>query len=1032
VGKRAQYLSVAFRELLAEMSEIAESWCGTPNAQCCWWRVPSTEINITRICIVTRENNEYLSSFVKNAAFAKAVVSPRTSASLIALVAMGAIVPALAQENQRQDATVALEEVVVTGQRASIQSAQAIKRDAEQIVDSIVASDIGKLPDRSVTETLQRVPGVTIDHFMDLGDPEHFSAEGSGVSVRGLTQVRSELNGRDSFSANGGRSLSFEDVPAELMAGVDVYKSPTADMIEGGLGGTVNLRTRMPFDSDGQVVSGSVSANYGDFIEEVDPSASFLYSNRWDTNVGEIGFLFDVAFSEISTRTDGIFNRPFFPRDDIAGMEGTTVQVPRGADWRRMDFNRERMGTYAALQWRPNDTMEAYLQAFRSDYEMQWDEDAIFVQNSAYEIQPTAENDWVIDNGVFTSGTLTQAGGIPFGADIRVANRESVTTDFSGGFRWNPTDSLEVTTDLQYVESTTDALDATVATGINLPYISIDMSGERPIIEAPSDYLSDASNYYWAFTMPFIEDNEAEQLSWRGDIKYSFSDTGIIRYAKTGLRFTDKEATNINSGYHWQAVYAPWMQWWKLPGDQPLPSIQDESQLSLNTFEDFFRGDAPAPANVYAPSISLVEGYPESFDALHAAASENYLCCDDYVPANMTDPSRQNLQEEKTSAAYFVIGFGVDDLPTPIDGNVGVRVVRTENVATGMIRYPETTVLVENPDDPDNPIETQPFLQDSEVLAMENSYTNVLPSLNLRMFLTEDLILRFSAAKAMARPAFNELQAYQQLSASAPEGLPDGAIVDASEYRLTSSVSSNPNLEPMESDQFDLSLEWYFDDAGGMAHATVFTKDIEGFIRSQTILEEHGGWQYTVTRPVNAGTAKIRGAEIGWSQFFDFLPEPFDGFGMQANYTYIDSDTEVPNDEGADPVDTDGSSYGPLPFEGLSKNSYNIVGMYEKGPLAIRIAYNWRSEFLMSVGPNGFNGTDNDITWRLPVYNDDYGQMDGSIFYDITENISLGLEANNILNSETRTIMRQNAAGDHYASYFVNDTRYAVTLRATF
>src|SRR5690625_721546 len=176
---------------------------------------------------------------------------------------------------------------MVSGQRQSIQSAQLIKQDADQIVDSIVADDIGKLPDRSVTETLQRVPGVTIERFMDIGDPEHFSAEGSGVAVRGMKHVRSELNGRDTFSASGGRSLSFEDVPAELMAGVDVYKNPSADMVEGGIDGTVDLRTRMPFDAEGQVVSGSVSLNYGDFIEETDPSASILYSNRWDTNAGE-------------------------------------------------------------------------------------------------------------------------------------------------------------------------------------------------------------------------------------------------------------------------------------------------------------------------------------------------------------------------------------------------------------------------------------------------------------------------------------------------------------------------------------------------------------------------------------------------------------------------------------------------------------------------------------------------------------------------------------------------------------------------
>lgn len=943
----------------------------------------------------------------------------QTSVSVFVLTALGAVAPAMAQSDEQ------LEEILVKGQRASIQSAQALKRDADTIVDSIVADDIGKLPDRSVTETLQRVPGVTIDHFMSLGDPEHFSAEGSGVAVRGLTQVRSELNGRDSFSGNGGRSLSFEDVPSELMAGVDVYKNPSADMIEGGLGGTVNLRTRMPFDSEGQLISGSVSANYGDFIKETNPSYSALYSNRWDTDAGEFGFLVDVAFSEISTRTDGIFNRPFFPRDDIAGMEGTTVQVPRGADWRSMEFNRERLGTYAAFQWRPNDDMEFYLQGFRSSYEMRWDEDAIFVDNDAYATQPTAGTSFVLDsNNVFQSGSLSEPNGIPFGADVRVSNRESVTTDFSGGFKWTPSDQLELSTDIQYTKATTDSLDLTLATGINLPYIDIDLTGKRPQIKADSDYLADPSNYYWGFSMPYIEDNKGDQFAWRGDVKFDISDHGFIRYAKTGLRYTDRKATNVNSDYHWQGIYQSWMLGWQL---DDIPPVSDPSLLSLNEFNNFFRGKAQLPGNVYAPGSELIDGYPESFDKLHAEAADYYLCCDEYTPANITDPSSLNEQEEQTYAAYFSLGFGIDDLAMPIDGNIGVRVVRTENVANGMLRYPDTIVL-----GADGETETQPWYQEPKDLSAENSYTNVLPSLNVRVVLAEDLFLRFAASKGIARASFAQMQAYQRLSADKPEGVTEDEIVAADKFRLTSDSYSNPLLEPMEATQFDLSLEWYFNDSGGMAHVNAFTKQIDGFIRNQTILEEHGGWDYTVTRPVNTGTADIHGLELGWSQFFDSLPAPFDGFGLQANYTYIDSSTNVPEDTGVSPTDTDGSSYGKMPFEGLSKDSFNIVGMYEKGPVSVRLAYNWRSDFLMSVGPNGFEGTDRDITWNLPVYNDSYGQLDGSVFYDLTDNVSLGLEVNNILNSETRTIMKQNAAGDHYASYFLNDTRYALTLRATF
>jgi TonB-dependent receptor len=142
-----------------------------------------------------------------------------------------------------------LEEVIVTGFAGSLRSSQAIKENADVVVDSITAEDIGALPDRSVTEALQRIPGVSINRFAAGRDPDHFSVEGSGVVVRGLTYVKSEINGRESFTANNGRGLSFADIPSELLAGVDVYKSLTADRLEGGISGTVNLRTRKPFDS---------------------------------------------------------------------------------------------------------------------------------------------------------------------------------------------------------------------------------------------------------------------------------------------------------------------------------------------------------------------------------------------------------------------------------------------------------------------------------------------------------------------------------------------------------------------------------------------------------------------------------------------------------------------------------------------------------------------------------------------------------------------------------------------------------------
>ncbi|MBE8717083.1 TonB-dependent receptor [Cellvibrio polysaccharolyticus] len=927
-----------------------------------------------------------------------------------------------------------IEEIIVSGQRGSVQSAQLLKQNAEQIVDSIVSDDIGKLPDRSITEAIQRISGVTIERFISIGDPEHFSAEGSGVAVRGMRHVRSELNGRDSFSASGGRSLSFEDVPAELMAGVDVYKNPSADMIEGGLGGTVNLRTKMPLELDGQKIGLSASANYGDFIEETKPSFSALYSNRWDTNAGEMGILLDVAYSDLATRTDGIFNRAMFARTDI--VEGQKMWLPKGADWRTMEYQRERLGTYGAFQWRPSDTTEVYLTAFRSSYDMQWNEDAIFVNNDPWTL---GSDNAVFENGVFRSGRLydTANDGMSYGADIRASTRESKTTDFSGGVKWQASDKWSFSTDLQYTKSTTDSLDSTVATAIDLPYLDLDLTGRMPKITSDASYLADPGNYYWAFTMPHIEESEAEQIAFRIDGEYTIEDS-FLRSIKFGARATDRTADNIDTAYNWQGIYQPWMKGWKLDPDQPLPKIQESEYhlLNLNQYPNFFKGKGNMNGVVWAPSLDLALGYPKSFQDLHGAASPNYICCDDFTLRDKNDPDWSNRQEENTYAVHAVARFGFADLAKPIDGNIGVRVVRTEMTADGFLVYPDFTL---------NQAEEKPFNAPSEFLSAENSYTNVLPSLNLRMQLRDDVFLRFAASQAISRPDFSQLKSFRNLEASFRDGQNAESNIPASEVRL-SSTAKNPYLKPIEADQFDVSAEWYFDDKGGMIYGTLFHKSLTGIIRDSVVRETYNGWDYNVTRPENVGSAKINGFELGYNQFFDMLPAPWDGLGLQVNYTYIDSSTNIPDAADADnegatrsAVDTDGTPFpGKQPYEGLSKNAYNIIGMYEKGPVSVRLAWSWRSEYLMAIGANGYDGDNGGVNesngtyYRLPIWSDDSGQLDGSIFYNINDNFSLGLEVNNITNSETRTIMKQIGAGDRYASFFVNDTRYALTLRANF
>ena len=926
-----------------------------------------------------------------------------------------ALVPAQAQDAGDEDSddnTRDVEEIVVTAHRQSIMSAQAIKRDADQIVDSIVATDIGKLPDRSVTEALQRIPGVSITHFKELGDPEHFSAEGSGVMVRGLTMVRSELNGRDSFTADGGRALSFQDVPPELLQRVDVYKNQSAELIEGGLGGTVDLRTKRPFDYEGMELSLTTEGSYGDFIEELSPSASLLFSNRWSVGEGDIGVLLDVAYSEAATRTDGVYSRAFFPRDDL--VPGERVYVPRGADWRRYDFARERQGAYGVVQWRVNDAVEMHLQAFNSQYEERWDESSIFVDNWPYDIIPADGTDFTYDeNNIFLEGRLDSVtGGIPMGAATRFQDRESETTDISYNIGWQASERWLLNFDVQHVKATTRSLDSTVASGVELDYLDVDLTGSRPQMQTNPDQLGDPASYYMAFTMDNRTDNEADQTALRLDAEYEF-DRPVLRALRFGVRFADTTSENHDTGYDWQPIFQQWMRWWAVDGVAPLPTAEP-ANLALNTMDNFYRGDGVHPGVFMSPTGELAEGFPQAFFDLHQQAVETgaYLCC--YGARTLRDINGDeftNLQDEKTSAVYAMNYFGWDDLKYPLSGNVGVRVVRTEMSTSGSIVYPNTVTDIDG---------NMGFSQDPEATSVENSYTNVLPSLNLRLDLREDLQLRFAASRAISRPPFGDLQSYRILGASLPAGmqLDDAPTLD--DFILSADLNDNPNLEPVVADQLDLSLEWYFNDAGGMAHVNVFYKDVSDLISRSFTQEEYGGFTYTVAQPTNSGEGDIRGLEVGVKKFFDGLPHPFNGLGVDATYTYVDSSMEF--SDTAQPFDTDFTPFGNLPFVGVSKNAYNFIAIYELGDFSSRLAYNWRSKFLMGVGQNGFNGDANGI-WRLPVYNDDYGQLDASIEYRINDNLNVSLQAINLGNSETTLIAEQNAAGDHTSSY-VNDTVY--------
>ncbi|WAT16017.1 TonB-dependent receptor [Xanthomonas fragariae] len=854
-----------------------------------------------------------------------------------------------------------LDTVQVTGTRSSVTKAQLVKQNAEQIVDSIVAEDIGKLPDNNVAEALQRISGIQITRNY---------GEGSSIAIRGLTQVRTELNGRDIFTANDGRGLSFEDVSAELLGGVNVYKNPSADMIEGGLGGTVDLRTRLPFDYDGRKIAGSVQYNHYDLADDGKPAFSGMYSDRWQTGIGEIGVLVNYSQQTSPFRQDTISIEPWYTQTDLPGYEGQEVSVPHGAGINTTVGERERKTGAFAMQWRPNDAVEVYTQVLRSEYDFSWQDYSFFALTQQNPIQglPGIQ---VNDRNEFVNGAFQN---VPTESNTSLTERHSVTTDYSLGAKWRVNDKLNVSTDFQYVDATTTGTRYILATGQDTsPQFNVDFRGDLPRLSVTDasgaeGYLADVNNYDgWRYHLDNKDDNKGTEFAWRTDMELAF-DSDFARSFKAGVRYTDRDAETKGNIYRFMCINncdgAPFSQY---------PTVG----VMTNPITDFFRGQSHTFGPTLTAANSAVANYAQTLATFGASPLE-------FAPNNI------NTQTEQTYAAYGVLRFGVDSDAIPFDGNIGVRVVRTEvgsqGVRTGTAGEGGGLIPV----------------------AAQQTYTDVLPSLNLRWMLSDQLQWRFAASRGISRPTFDRLNPNLSLSTG----------TSSSGASTRTGTAGNPELEPVKADQFDTALEWYFGQ-GSMMYGTVFYKKVEGFIANavfnELYLDENGQpvpWQ--ITRPVNGDTGRIRGAELGYTQFFDFLPGWLSGFGLQTNYTYVDSEAPSPT-----ATDTNGQAL-TVPLEGLSKNSYNAILSYETSRFQGRVAYNWRSDWLVTTAGNG--------TGNLPVYNKGFGQLDASLRFNINAVWSVSLDGVNLLDTRRESYL---GTASRYRDFVINDRRYGLTLRAS-
>ncbi|MFP5394302.1 MAG: TonB-dependent receptor, partial [Gammaproteobacteria bacterium] len=748
-------------------------------------------------------------------------------------------------------------------------------------------------------------------------------------------------------------------VPPELMAGVDVYKNPSAEQTEGGISGLVNQRTALPFDVKGFKGALTYQASYSTLREgKATPSASVLLSNRWNTPIGEVGALVDLASSDSHTRTDSLALDAFYPHDNL--VAGRRVWVPRTALWRSMQWERDRKGGYAALQWRPMRDLTASLTYFKSKYDEGWSERSLMPSFGDGDPHRMDVTDAVYDDqGVFQSGTMylrDGAGkrvGVPFAAERRVSQRNSSTTDVNLSLQWRPSQDWTIKTDFQKVKADTEGFDSTVADGFMLPSQTLDLTGEYPKLvfsDADRAFLAEPANYYWVHQMEHKDRSNAKAKAWRADVKYDF-DHPVLRDVRFGVRLTERESVNNRTvpDYNWSAITPAWMRGWRITDSARLTDTRFPlgKETAGFSFPNFFNGDVNVPSVIF-PNDVVAMNYPDSYNELHSY----YLqMCRDRNGSNpsscptvfrqaawLTDPAGENSQSEKTGALYTQLRFGLDQLPMPIDGNIGLRYVKTDSTAHGYTVYRPNPlnfgngVTVVGADKVPN---IANFAQRED---FENSYSRLLPTLNLRIKASDTLQFRLALGRSMARPEFSSLQANTTLSRVVNQSTVEATkTATINSVTLGGGAAGNPNLRPTMANSLDITGEWYYAKASSLTGA-LFYKKLKDIVVGRNFnfaLQDVNGTthQFLVTGPVNGANGYARGAELAFQHYFDSLPGLFKGLGVQSSFTFVDSKRTL-----KDPVanawctggqsadnfniavngcDTDGRSFSDLPLVGL-------------------------------------------------------------------------------------------------------------------
>ena len=832
------------------------------------------------------------------------------------------------------------EAIIITGFRGSIEASIRAKRDATVIADVLTAEDIGKFPDKNVAEALQRIPGVVINR--EFGEGERVSVRGTATNL-----TKTLLNGHNVATADwfildqlsATRAFNYLTLPAEIVGELEVYKSPQADIEEGGVGATINVHTRNPLDLDPLAISASAQMVYSERAKKWDPQASGFLS--WKNSNESLGLLLAAIYQKRRIRRDGVEVLGYFRQLDNPATLDVNEEIAGGAQIPQLigsalfQQERERYGGNAAIQIRPSDAFEINVTGLYSKLNannfnqnfLAWGSNAIGGGGTL--------TDFTVEDDTVTSGTITSTPtgrGVVFDAIDRLAFAEVWSGDFDA--IWRPGELSTVHFKAGYTEAHGNTKAQPFYEGGAPAGFAFDLRGRTPQVTFTGIDPTDPSDLIFDFgSLHKITNSDKEKYVYL-DFDHRL-EMGPLQAIKVGAKFTDHDRKTTFLATTFGGFF--------------LPLLATGCGGGPCTSPDFADGLTPGD---FLDNIALPGTLTRYWQVDKKKLEDIFLS---FPHPRVLNPPENYSINEKTYGGYAMAKFG----GTNWRGNFGLRVVRTDQTSRG------NQLFASNPPPDAIPNPFGAFLP----IEVKRHYTDFLPSANVSLDLNRTLILRFAAARTMSRPDYTDIVPRVTLNPGA----------------LTGS-GGDPRVDPFRANQFDVSLEWY-PDRETIVAAALYYKDIKSFIVNRTTQEVFPLETQTpnLSRCTPAGTGNPnlfncifdinrrsngpggtnKGIELQVSRPI------WGGFGVIGNYTYSDAKSD---------------SGDPIP--GNSKHAFNATGYYERGPISARLSYTYRSKFFI------------DIDRATPLNQKSTSSLDASASYKLTENFWLTADAINLTNEK--------------------------------